>query len=75
MAEGWRKTGGTSCSNERPGTVNMKVMKMDVDIMYEAKMDHEFVNVGVNNNLEPGMLLGGTYEDENGNGYSLWLDI
>ena len=55
--------------------MNMKVMKMDVDIMYEPKMDHEFVNVGVNNNLDPGMFLGGTYEDENGNGYSLWLDI
>ena len=55
--------------------MNMKVMRMDVDIMYEAKMGHEFVNVGVNNNLEPGMLLGGTYEDENGTGYSLWLDL
>ena len=58
-----------------PGTVNMKVMRMDVDIMYEAKMGHNSVNVSANNNLEPGMLLGGTYEDENGTGYSLWLDI
>ena len=55
--------------------MNMKVMKVDVDIMYEAKVDHEFVKVGVNNSLDPGILLGGTYEDENGNGYSLWLDI
>ena len=61
MSEGWRRTGGTSCSNERPGTVNMKVMRMDVDIMYEAKMGHNSVNA---NNLEPGMFFGGTYEDE-----------
>ena len=67
MSEGWRRTGGTSCSNERPGTVNMKVMRMDVDIMYEAKMDHDFVNVSVTartNNLELGMFFGGTYEGE-----------
>ena len=67
--------------------MNMKVMKVDVDIMYEAKVDHEFVKVGMNNNLEPGMLLGGTYEDEmdmgivcgwtyeGDTGYVLWLDI
>ena len=40
---------------------------MDVDIMYEAKMGHDSVNVSANNNLEPGMLLGGTYEDEKWN--------
>ena len=54
--------------------MNMKVMRMDVDIMYEAKMGHDSVNVSANN-LEPGMFLGGTYEDENGTGYSLWLDL
>ena len=38
---------------------------MDVDIMYEAKMDHDFVNVTARtNNLELGMFFGGTYEDE-----------
>ncbi len=36
-------------------------MKMDVDIMYEAKMGHDSVNA---NNLEPGMFFGGTYEGE-----------
>ena len=40
---------------------------MDVDIMYEAKMDHDFVNVSMTartNNLELGMFFGGTYEGE-----------
>ena len=53
-----------------PGTVNMKVMRMDVDIMYEAKMNHEFVNVSVaarTNNLELGTFFGWTYEGEKWN--------
>ena len=61
------KNRGTSCSNERPGTVNMKVMRMDVDIMYEVKMDHDFVKVSVvarTNNLELGTFFGWTYEGE-----------
>ena len=48
----------------------MKVMRMDVDIMYEAKMDHEFVNVSVaarTNNLELGTFFGWTYEGEKRN--------
>ena len=44
--------------------MNMKVMRMDVDIMYEAKMGHDSVNVSANNNLEPGMFFGWTYEGE-----------
>ena len=50
--------------------MNMKVMRMDVDIMYEAKMDHDFVKVSVvarTNNLELGTFFGWTYEGEKWN--------
>ena len=40
-----------------PGTVNMKVMRMDVDIMYEAKMDHDFVKVSANKQSRTGYVL------------------
>ena len=45
----------------------MKVMRMDVDIMYEAKMDHDFVKVARTNNLELGTFFGWTYEGEKWN--------
>ena len=70
MAEGGEKQGEHPVAMNGPGTVNMKVMRMDVDIMYEAKMDHEFVNVSVaarTNNLELGTFFGWTYEGEKWN--------
>ena len=55
-----------------PGTVNMKVMRMDVDIMYEAKMDHDFVNVSVTartNNLNWVCSSAGHMRVKHGTGY------
>ena len=40
MVVGWRRTGGTSCRNARPGTVVIVKVKMgDVDV---EKMDVDY---------------------------------
>ena len=47
---------GNIPSWQRPGTMNVKVMKMDVDIRYEVKMDRE--RDSANKQLELGIVFG-----------------
>ena len=68
VVEGWRQTGGTSCSVEWPGTVDMKVMKVGLGITYGVKMNCGLVSAGVtartnrkHNNVELGITFGWTH--------------
>ena len=79
---------GNIPSWQRPGTMNVKVMKMDVDIRYEVKMDRE--RDSANKQLGLGIVFGWVYEDETWSGvrssaghmrvktwtrYDVWLGI